>query len=86
MEIEYTVKAQADREFWKNSGQIIIQKKISALIEDIKKTPFTGIGKPEELKHNLSGYWSRRITDKHRLVYKVTEKKIYVASLKDHYL
>ena len=85
MEIEYAVKALQDIDFWKKSGKTIIQKKISDLIEDIEKTPFTGIGKPEGLKHNYTGYWSRRINDKNRIIYKVTENVIYIASLKGHY-
>ena len=59
-------------------------KKILQLIEDIKKTPFAGIGKPEALKY-MDGYWSRRIDDEHRLVYKVTAEQIIIASCKSHY-
>ena len=59
-------------------------KKILQLIEDIKKTPFVGIGKPEALKY-MDGYWSRRIDDEHRLVYKVTAEQIIIASCKSHY-
>jgi len=60
-------------------------KKISGLIKDIKRDPFTGIGKPELLKHELSGYWSRRITDEHRLVYKISDNDIVVYSCRGHY-
>ena len=59
--------------------------KIIALIKDIKRNPFLGLGKPEPLKHELSGYWSRRINDEHRLVYKVTDTMIIIASCKYHY-
>ena len=59
--------------------------KIIALIKDIKRSPFLGLGKPEPLKHELSGYWSRRINDEHRLVYKVTDTMIIIASCKYHY-
>ena len=59
-------------------------KKILQLIEDIKKTPFVGIGKPEALKY-MDGYWSRRIDDEHRLVYNVTAEQIIIASCKSHY-
>lgn len=60
-------------------------KKINRLIKEIDRTPFTGIGKPEPLKHDLSGKWSRRITDEHRLIYSVDETTIYFYSCKDHY-
>ncbi len=62
-----------------------IHRKIIALINDILRQPFTGLGKPEPLKHELSGYWSRRIKDEHRLVYKVTETEIIILSCRFHY-
>ncbi len=62
-----------------------IYRRIIALINDTLRQPFTGIGKPEALKHELSGYWSRRITDEHRLVYKVTETDIIIVSCRFHY-
>ncbi len=62
-----------------------IYAKIISLLRDIQRTPFTGLGKPEPLRHELQGYWSRRITDEHRLVYKVTNSEIIVASCKYHY-
>lgn len=85
MEIEYSAKAVEDILFWKKSGQVIIQKRITTLIVEIEKTPFHGIGKPEPLKYDYSGYWSRKINDGHRIIYKVTDNKIYIASLKGHY-
>jgi toxin YoeB len=60
-------------------------KKIEKLVDAILETPFEGIGKPEPLKHNLSGCWSRRIDKEHRLVYEVTENLITVLSMKGHY-
>ncbi len=60
-------------------------KKIFSLIADIQKHPFEGIGKPEALKNNYSGYWSRRITDKHRLVYQINDDEIIIIACKDHY-
>ena len=59
--------------------------KIVALLRDIQRSPFTGLGKPEPLRHELQGYWSRRITDEHRLVYKVTDDAIIIAACKYHY-
>ena len=89
MEIIYSEKAQKDREFWKKSGNVAIMKKISALIEDIQLHPFEGIGKPEQLKHQLSGKWSRRINQEHRIIYQVIDENtieiLNIISLKGHY-
>ena len=62
-----------------------IYKKIIKLINNIQRTPYEGLGKPERLKHQLSEYWSRRITSEHRLVYKVTEDNLIIVSCKYHY-
>ncbi len=62
-----------------------IAEKIFRLIKDIQRNPFQGIGKPEPLKGDYKGYWSRRITDGHRLIYKVTDTEIIIASCKGHY-
>ncbi|MEH2386094.1 MAG: Txe/YoeB family addiction module toxin [Nostoc sp.] len=62
-----------------------IHRKIITIINDIVRQPFTGLGKPEPLKRELSGYWSRRITDEHRLVYEVTETEIIILSCRFHY-
>ena len=62
-----------------------ILKKINELIRDIERNGNDGIGKPEPLKNELSGFWSRRITDVHRLVYSIDEDNIYIAKCKDHY-
>ncbi|PWS30034.1 Txe/YoeB family addiction module toxin [Pedobacter paludis] len=85
MEIEFTLDAKKQLEEWKKSGNKQIQKKISELINSIIETPFTGIGKPEALKYNWVGFWSRRINDEHRLVYKVMDDKIIIVQLKYHY-
>lgn len=60
-------------------------KRIMELIKDIGRDPFNGIGNPEALKHDLSGYWSRRITEEHRLVYRVEEETVIIMSCKYHY-
>lgn len=70
---------------WWLKNDLKIAKKIYALLESVSQTPFDGLGKPEPLKSNYSGYWSRRITQEHRLVYKVEDEKIVVISVKDHY-
>ena len=62
-----------------------IYKKIILLIKEIKRTPFEGSGMPEALKHQFSGYWSRRINLEHRLVYKILEEEILIISCKGHY-
>ncbi len=62
-----------------------IHAKIKALIKDIGRNPFAGIGKPEPLRHELKGLWSRRITDEHRLVYKVSDEEILIYSCRFHY-
>lgn len=89
MEVIYSEKAQKDREFWIKSGNKAVMKKITTLIEDIQLHPFEGIGKPEPLKHLLSGKWSRRINKEHRIIYKVTEENtieiLNILSLKGHY-
>ena len=64
-------KAEEDLAYWKSTGNKRIMKRISKLLEDILQHPFTGIGKPEPLKGDLQGVWSRRITDEHRLIYSV---------------
>ncbi|EPH92632.1 Plasmid encoded toxin, Txe/YoeB family [Enterococcus casseliflavus] len=71
--------------YWHDQGNKNNIKKINKLIKDIDRSPFSGLGKPEPLKHDLSGKWSRRITDEHRLIYKVENETIYFYSAKDHY-
>ena len=87
MEIKviYLPRAQADLSYWKKSGNKIIQQRISKLIQSISETPFEGIGKPEPLKHDYTGWWSRRINEKHRLVYQVEDGKITIAQMRFHY-
>ena len=85
MEIRYSKQAKAEIEHWKKSGNKIIQEKISTLIEDVELHPFSGLGKPEQLKYNLAGLWSRRINQEHRLVYEVKDGYIEIHSLVGHY-
>jgi toxin YoeB len=87
MEIIYSEESQKDIQFWKKSGNKSIQNKIQQLLSAISRDPFNGIGKPEMLKHNLTGLWSRRINQEHRIVYEVLEEenKIKIHSLKGHY-
>ena len=62
-----------------------IYRKIVSLIKDIDRSPFTGLGKPEALKHDFKGYWSRRINSEHRLIYKITNEEIIIVACKYHY-
>ena len=85
MEVVFFDQARKDIEFWKKSGQKIIMTRITNLLNDIQKHAYSGIGKPEELKHDLSGWWSRRINREHRLIYRVVNDKIQVLSMRYHY-
>jgi len=69
---------------WQKTDKKILRR-INTLIKETEGNPFEGIGKPEQLKHALSGYWSRRITDEHRFIYKVSENAIQIAQLRYHY-
>ncbi len=85
MEVIYKDKALEDIKFWKTSGKKIIQNKITKLVEDILRHPYTGLGKPEGLKYELSGLWSREIDKKNRLVYEVVGQDLHIVSLCGHY-
>lgn len=84
MQVIYADKAKEDRVYWENNN-IKMVARIDKLIADIKLHPFTGIGKPELLKFEKSGYWSRRINQEHRLVYKIANQRIYIAQCRYHY-
>ena len=85
MEITISPQALTDLAYWKSTNQKSILKRIELLLNSIEKSPFDGIGKPEKLKHVLTGFWSRRITDKHRIIYNVQPNQIIILSLKGHY-
>ncbi len=81
----FSDNAWNDYLYWQKTDKAKL-KRINKLIQSIKREGYShGIGKPEPLKHDLSGYWSRRIDDEHRLVYKIVDHNIYIASCKDHY-
>ena len=84
MIIAFDPDAFKDFQAWATQDKKIFAK-IGDLIKDATRTPFQGLGKPEGLKGNLSGYWSRRITDEHRLVYRVEKDTLYIISCKFHY-
>jgi toxin YoeB len=80
----FSEHAWEDYLYWQRTDRKILQR-ISTLIRDVQPTPFEGIGKPEPLKHGLSGYWSRRITDEHHIVYKIEADSLFIAPLRYHY-
>ena len=84
MKLVFSEHAWEDYLYWQRTDRKILQR-INALIKEIQCTPFEGVGKPEPLKHGLSGYWSRRINEEHRIVYKVEEDSLFLAQLRYHY-
>ena len=84
MNIAFTDDSWSEYLYWQQKDKQIL-KRINALIKDIKRNPLDGIGKPETLRHELSGCWSRRITDEHRLVYEVTDFGVTLISCRFHY-
>ena len=70
--------------YWQNNDRKIVER-INKLIQEVRREPFSGLGKPEPLKHALSGFWSRRITDEHRMVYRVEADALLLAQLRYHY-
>jgi len=85
MEIGFSNEALEHLQYWKKSGNKKVAEKIVDLLKEIQISPFEGTGKPEALKHKWSGYWSRRITGEHRLVYKIENDIIIVVQLRYHY-
>ena len=89
MEVIYAPQAIDDINYWKRSGNKAIQKKIEQLILAIQANPFEGIGKPEQLRHELAGSWSRRINREHRIIYEVYENDniviLEIQSVRGHY-
>lgn len=82
--ISFTQNAFDDYIYWQGQDRKTL-KRINALIIDIGREPFAGIGKPEPLKHDLAGYWSRRIDETHRLVYRVGDTEIRIVGCRFHY-
>ncbi len=82
--LAWTDEAWSDYVYWQGQDKKTL-KRINRLISNVKQTPFEGMGKPEPLKENLSGFWSRRIDDTHRLVYAVTETHITIIACRYHY-
>jgi toxin YoeB len=84
VKIIFSEHAWDDYLYWQRTDRKILER-INKLIKEIQRSPFEGTGKPEPLRHGLSGYWSRRITDEHRIVYKVDKDSLHLAQLRYHY-
>ena len=84
MKLLFSENAWEDYLFWQKTDKKTL-KRINKLIKDIQRNKYEGLGKPEALKHTLSGYWSRRITNEHRIVYKIENDSILIAQLRYHY-
>lgn len=84
MKLVFSEQAWEDYLHWQKTDRKTVQR-INTLVKEITRTPHEGVGKPELLKHALSGYWSRRINDEHRIVYKVADDSLFIAQLRYHY-
>ncbi|MEN9595569.1 MAG: hypothetical protein RL236_3 [Pseudomonadota bacterium] len=84
MNLLFTDEGWEDYLFWQATDKQKLRK-INQLIKDIKRTPFSGIGKPEPLKHSLQGSWSRRIDDEHRVVYEIQNGVVWILACRFHY-
>jgi len=84
MKLIFSERAWEEYLYWQKHDRKILER-INQLLREIQRDPFSGIGKPEPLKHAFSGYWSRRITDEHRIVYKLHDDAVLIAQLRYHY-
>jgi len=85
-QLDFTDKAKEDIDLHKKSGNKAVLNKLLTLLDELTEHPFTGTGKPEPLKHNLAGMWSRRINREHRLIYEIEKNTVFILSAKGHYL
>ena len=84
MRLIFVDESWEDYLYWQKNDKKLV-KRINSLIKDISKSPFSGIGKPEPLKHKYKGYWSRRINDEHRLIYRAQNDEIWIVKCRFHY-
>lgn len=84
MKLVFSEQAWEDYLYWQKTDRKLLER-INTLIREISRSPFAGIGKPEPLKNALSGFWSRRINDEHRIVYKIADGAMSIAQLRYHY-
>ena len=82
--LTFSDEAWDDYLYWQDTDRSMLRR-INQLIKDVRRSPYEGIGKPEPLKHQLAGWWSRRIDGEHRLLYRVTEQAIEISNLRNHY-
>ena len=82
--LSFADEAWEDYLYWQDTDRSMLRR-INLLIKEIRRSPYEGIGKPEPLKHQLAGWWSRRIDSEHRFLYRVTEQAVEIASLRNHY-
>jgi toxin YoeB len=80
----FSEQAWEDYLYWQRTDRKVLEK-VNTLIREIQREPFSGIGKPEPLKHAFAGYWSRRLNDEHRIIYKVRDDSLLIAQLRYHY-
>ena len=84
MKLEFSEKGWGDYLYWQETDRKLLVR-LNGLIKECTRTPFTGTGKPEPLRRNLSGFWSRRIDDEHRLVYGTTDDELIILQARYHY-
>jgi toxin YoeB len=84
MKLTFVDESWEDYLYWQKNDKKLV-KRINSLFKDISRSPFTGIGKPEPLKHKYKGFWSRRINDEHRLIYRVQNDEIWIVKCRFHY-
>ena len=82
--LTFSNEAWEDYLYWQDTDRSMLSR-INQLIKDVRRSPYNGIGKPEPLKHQLTGWWSRRIDGEHRFLYRVTEQAIEISNLRNHY-
>ena len=82
--LTFSDEAWDDYLYWQETDRSMLRR-INQLIKDVRRSPYEGIGKPEPLKHQLAGWWSRRIDGEHRFLYRVTEQAIEISNLRNHY-
>ena len=84
MKLIFADAAWEDYLYWQKQDRKVLER-INKLVQEVKREPLSGVGKPEPLRHALAGFWSRRITDEHRMVYRVEGEQLLIAQLRYHY-
>ena len=84
MKLIFSERAWEDYLYWQETDRQLVAR-VNRLIQEIQREPFSGVGKPEPLRHAFQGYWSRRINDEHRVVYRIQDDSVLIAQLRYHY-